>query len=40
VTAEAGKDVEKGEHSSITGRIVSWYNNSGNQFGSSKEYWA
>jgi len=29
VTADAGKDVEEDEHSSI----ASWYNNSGNQFG-------
>jgi hypothetical protein len=35
VTADAGKDVEKEEHSSIAGEIPSWYNHSGNQFGSS-----
>jgi hypothetical protein len=29
-----GEDVEKEEHSSITGGIASWYNHSGNQFGS------
>jgi len=31
VTADAGKDVEKEEHSSIVGGIASWYNHSGNQ---------
>ena len=36
VTADAGKDVEKEEHS-ILGGIASWYNHSGNQFGSSSE---
>jgi hypothetical protein len=35
VTADAGEDVEKEEHSSIVRGIASWYNNSGNQFGSS-----
>jgi hypothetical protein len=40
VTADAGKDVEKEEHSSIAGGIASWYNHSGNQFGSSSENWA
>jgi hypothetical protein len=39
VTAGAGKDVEKEEHSSIAGGIASWYNHSGNQFGSSSENW-
>jgi hypothetical protein len=39
VTANAGKDVEKGEHSSIDGGIASWYNHSGNQFGGSSENW-
>jgi hypothetical protein len=39
VTADAGKDVEKEEHSSIAGGIVSWCNHSGNQFGSSSEDW-
>jgi hypothetical protein len=33
VTADAGEDVVKKEHSSITGRIASWYNHSGNQTG-------
>jgi hypothetical protein len=32
VTVEAGKDVEKEEHSSIAGQIASWYNHSRNQF--------
>jgi hypothetical protein len=31
VTADAGKDMEKEEHSSIAGEIASWYNLSGNQ---------
>jgi hypothetical protein len=39
VTADAGKDVEKEEHSSTAGGIARWYNNSGNQSGSSSEYW-
>jgi hypothetical protein len=30
VTADACKDVEKEQHSSIAGRIASWYNHSGN----------
>jgi hypothetical protein len=30
VTADAGEDVEKEEHSSIAGEIASWYNHSGN----------
>ena len=33
VTADAGEDVEKEEHSSIVGEIASWYNHSGNQSG-------
>jgi hypothetical protein len=33
VTADAGEDVGKEEHSSIAGGIASWYNHSGNQFG-------
>jgi hypothetical protein len=37
VTADAGKDVEKEEHYSIAGGTESWYNYSGNQFGSSSE---
>jgi hypothetical protein len=36
VTADAGKNIEKEEHSSIVGEIASWYNHSGNQFGGSK----
>jgi hypothetical protein len=39
VTADAGEDVEKEEYSSIAGVITSWYNHSGNQFGSSSENW-
>ena len=39
VTADAGKVVEKGEHSSIVGGISSLYNHSGNQSGSSSENW-
>jgi hypothetical protein len=40
VTADAGKDVEKEEHSSIAGRIASLYNHSGNQFGGFSENWS
>jgi hypothetical protein len=39
VTADAGEDVEKEEHSFIAGGIASWYNHTGNQFGSSSENW-
>ena len=39
VTADAGEDVEKGEHSSIVGGIASLYNHSGNQSGGSSENW-
>jgi hypothetical protein len=39
VTADAGKDVEKEEHSSIAGGIASLSNHSGNQFGGSSEKW-
>ena len=39
VTADAGKAVEKEEHSSIAGGIASLYNHSGNQFGDSLENW-
>jgi hypothetical protein len=35
--ADAGEDVEKGEHSSIVGGIASLYNHSGNQSGGSSE---
>jgi hypothetical protein len=31
---DPGEHVEKEEHSSIADGIVSWYNHSGNQFGS------
>jgi hypothetical protein len=37
VTADAGKDVEKEEHSSTAGGIAIWFNHSGNQFGVSSE---
>jgi hypothetical protein len=40
VTADAGKDVEKEEHSSIVGGIASLYNHSGNQSGGSSDNWA
>jgi len=39
VTAEAGEDVEKEEHSSIVGGIANFYNLSGNQAGGSSENW-
>ena len=39
VTADAGEDVEKEEHSSIVGGIASLYNHSGNQSGCSSENW-
>jgi hypothetical protein len=39
LTADAGEDAEKEEHSSIAGGIASWYNASGNQFGGSSENW-
>jgi hypothetical protein len=39
VTADAGEDVEKEEHSSIVDGIVSLYNHSGNQSGSSSDNW-
>jgi hypothetical protein len=39
VTADAGKVVEKEEHSSIVGGIASWYNHSGNQFDGSSVNW-
>jgi hypothetical protein len=39
VTADAGEDVDKEEHSSIAGGIASCYNHSGNQFGGSSENW-
>ena len=37
VTADAGKDVEKEQYSSIVGGIASWYNYSENQFGGCSE---
>jgi hypothetical protein len=44
VTADAGEDVEKEEHSSTVGGIASLYNHSGNQSGGFSEnctwyYW-
>jgi hypothetical protein len=39
VTTDAGKDVEKEEHSSTVGGIASLYNHSGNQSGGSSENW-
>jgi len=39
VTADAGEDSEKEEHSSIVGGIADWYNHSGNQSGGSSENW-
>jgi hypothetical protein len=39
VTADAGQNVEKEEHSSTVGGIASLYNDSGNQSGGSSENW-
>jgi hypothetical protein len=39
VKAHDVDDVKKEEHSSIAGGISYWYNHSGNQSGSSSEYW-
>jgi len=39
VTADAVKDIEIEEHSSVAGGIASWYNYSGNQSGGSLENW-
>jgi hypothetical protein len=41
VTAVADKDVEKEEQGTLllAGGIASWYNHSGNHFGSSSENW-
>jgi hypothetical protein len=39
VIADAGKGVEKKEHSSIPGGIANWYNHSGNQSDGSSENW-
>jgi hypothetical protein len=33
VTADADKDVEEEEHSSIAGGTIGWYNHCGNQYG-------
>jgi len=38
VTTDAAEDVEKEEHSSIVGGIISWYNHSENQSGSSENW--
>jgi hypothetical protein len=39
VTADAGEDVEKEDHSSIVGGIASLYNHYGSQSGSFSENW-
>jgi hypothetical protein len=39
VTADAGEDVEKEEHSSTAGGIASLYNHFGSQSGGSLENW-
>ena len=39
VTADAGKDVEEEEHSSIAGGIAGLYNHSENQSGGSSANW-
>jgi hypothetical protein len=39
VTAHAGEDVEKEEHSFIVGEIENLYNHSGNQSGGFSEKW-
>jgi hypothetical protein len=39
MTADAGEDAEKEDHSSIAGEIASWNNHSGNQFSSSSKNW-
>ena len=39
VKPDAGKEVKKEKHSSIADEFASWYNHSGNQFGSSSENW-
>ena len=38
MTADAGEDAEKEEHSSTVGGVVSWYNHSGNQSGQKIEH--
>jgi hypothetical protein len=40
VAADASKNVEKEEHSSIVSGITSWYNHSGNQSGGCSENWS
>jgi hypothetical protein len=37
LTADAGEDVEKEEHSYFAGGTASWNNHSGKQFGTSSE---
>jgi hypothetical protein len=39
MTGDAGKDVEKEEHSTIASGTASWYNHSGNHFGRTSENW-
>ena len=39
VTAHAGEDTEKEEHSSITAGVANWYNHSGKFSGSFSENW-
>jgi hypothetical protein len=39
VTADAGEDVEKEQHSSTAGGIARWYKHFRNQSGSSSENW-
>ena len=39
VTVDAGKDVDKEEHSFIVGGIASLFKHSGNQSGGSSENW-
>ena len=39
MTAHAGEDVEKGEHSSIAGASANWYSRFGNQYGEFSENW-
>ena len=39
MTADAGEDVEKEEHSSTVGGVVNWYKHSGNQSGGFSENW-
>jgi hypothetical protein len=38
-TVQAGENVEKGEGSSIAGRIANLKNHSGNQYGGFSENW-